>query len=509
LTAPNPGASFKFKLWASYLSALLVLSLGAAAVIQNQEMSEAVQRASSLRVIIRQLLETEISLLNAETGQRGYLLTGELRYRQPYDTASVRLEHQLDALKKLVQLDPSQLNAVEELGRLSRLKLTELGATLHAYDNGADAVALVKLDSGQIVMEQIRAQIAALAQRARTQRDQQEHRAAALHAFTQRFVGIGCVLAFGLAVAITFWIGTAFRESQTARELLERHALALEENGARLAVQERTLATRLQSERRLSAHLERTNTALQRSNSDLEFFAYMASHDLRAPLRGIANVSDWIEQDLGDGVSEEIKHHLQTMRGRVQRLEGLIAAIAAYTRAGQAPQQVERVDLEELMQDLVDGLAKPRDVQIQWDKPLPTLQTFRQPLHQILGNLLSNAVKHGAAGGGWVTLQVSDAGPYWTFTVSDNGPGIPAEYHGKVFGLFQTLAARDRVEGAGMGLAIVKKLVDQYAGEITLSSSAGQGARFVVKWPKEISDHKSNLVHDRTGGQDHERPLGG
>jgi signal transduction histidine kinase len=111
---------------------------------------------------------------------------------------------------------------------------------------------------------------------------------------------------------------------------------------------------------------------------------------------------------------------------------------------------------------------------------------LRQPLQQILGNLLSNAVKHGAANGGRVTLQVRDAGSCWMFTISDDGPGIPAEYHQKVFGLFQTLAARDRVEGAGMGLAIVKKLVDQYAGEITVSSKAGQGATFTVKWPKQI-----------------------
>jgi signal transduction histidine kinase len=230
---------------------------------------------------------------------------------------------------------------------------------------------------------------------------------------------------------------------------------------------------------------------LSRSNRELDQFAYITSHDLRAPLRGISNLTSWIEEDLGPQVvTEEARKMLALLRGRVTRMEGLIDGILEYSRIGRTKQKVEQVDVRKLLADTIDLLAPPAGVTIEIGPDMPTLVTERLPLQQVFMNLIGNAIKHASRADVTIKITTADAGLYQIeFAVVDNGQGIDPQYHEKIFVIFQTLAARDKVEGSGVGLSLVKKIVESNGGIIVVESAPGQGqagATFRFTWPKRM-----------------------
>ena len=237
--------------------------------------------------------------------------------------------------------------------------------------------------------------------------------------------------------------------------------------------------------KRAEAEREQLIRALARSNQELDQFAYVASHDLKAPLRGIANLSQWIEEDLEGGLKGEGKAQMELLRGRVQRMEALIDGILQYSRAGRARAKPETVDTGALVHDIIELLSPPKEVTILVQPGMPCLQTERVPLQQVFMNLISNAVKH--AGKDDPTIHVAwwDNGTKVEFSVSDNGQGIAPQFHERIFGIFQTLEARDKVEGAGIGLSVVKKIVEAKQGRVWVESEPGKGATFRFEWPKQ------------------------
>jgi signal transduction histidine kinase/DNA-binding NarL/FixJ family response regulator len=233
---------------------------------------------------------------------------------------------------------------------------------------------------------------------------------------------------------------------------------------------------------------ERLSRALAISNRDLDQFAYVASHDLKAPLRGIASLSQWIEEGLGDKMDAESRSHLDLLRRRVQRLEALIDGILEYARAGRARTAAESVDVSALLVETRDLLSARPEAQIVIGDGMPSLRTERTLLQQVFLNLMGNALKH--AGRADVTIQVTcenDGGPFFHFKVADDGPGIPPQYHERIWGLFTTLESRDKVEGSGIGLSVVKKIVESRGGRVTVESESGCGSVFHVFWPKGLA----------------------
>jgi len=263
-------------------------------------------------------------------------------------------------------------------------------------------------------------------------------------------------------------------------------ALASVAHGISLAIARWRVMQRLrESEARAVQRAEalaKTTAELRRMNAELDAFAYAASHDLRAPLRGIANLAQWIEEDLQGSLSDDTREMLALLRSRMHRMEGLIDGILQYSRAGRAHEPPVTVDVGALIEEIVDLLA-PQDANIEVDPDLPVLVTERMPLQQALQNLIGNAIKHGGPG---VTISISaaDAGAFWRFTVADDGPGIPAAFHDRIWGIFQTLEPRDKVEGTGIGLSLVKKFVEAQGGSVGLESQPGSGAAFTFTWPK-------------------------
>ena len=228
------------------------------------------------------------------------------------------------------------------------------------------------------------------------------------------------------------------------------------------------------------AHLTQ---ALERSNRELDQFAYIASHDLKAPLRAIANLSEWIEEDIADQLSDESREHLNLMRKRVYRMGALIDGILQYSRAGRV-QQVETVNVSALLSNTIELLAPPPDVSIVLEPGMPTLKTEKIPLEQVFMNLINNAIKYGQSSDTRVQVSVRDVGRYYEFAIADNGPGIAPEYHQKIWLIFQRLQARDQQEGTGIGLSVVKKIVESRGGRVWLESELGAGATFRFTWPK-------------------------
>ncbi|HJZ46745.1 MAG TPA: CHASE3 domain-containing protein [Roseiflexaceae bacterium] len=234
--------------------------------------------------------------------------------------------------------------------------------------------------------------------------------------------------------------------------------------------------------------LARTTTALEERNRELDQFAYITSHDLKAPLRGIANLSQWIEEDLGDNATDDIRKQLELLRGRVHRMEGLIEGLLQYSRIGRVKGAIEPVDVGVLLHDVIDLVAGPSGFSIEIAADMPTILTDRLRLQQVFQNLISNAIKHHNRADGHVEVSVRDIGRMYEFALADDGPGIAPEYHEKIFVIFQTLAARDKVEGTGIGLALIKKIVENHGGRVWVESAEGTGTTFRFTWPKRTRE---------------------
>jgi PAS domain S-box-containing protein len=235
---------------------------------------------------------------------------------------------------------------------------------------------------------------------------------------------------------------------------------------------------------RLNETLAQTNLALADRNQELDRFTYVVSHDLKAPLRAIANLSEWIEEDLEESLTSDTKHQMSLLRGRVQRMNNLIDALLQYSRVGRVKSQPELIDVGQLLSEIIDSLDPPADFAIVVAQKMPTMLSERLPLIQVFSNLISNAIKHHDRTNGRIEISVEDKDQWYEFSVADDGPGIAPEYHEKVFIIFQTLEARDTKESTGIGLSIVKKIVENQGGTIYLESQLGCGTTFYFTWKK-------------------------
>jgi PAS domain S-box-containing protein len=275
--------------------------------------------------------------------------------------------------------------------------------------------------------------------------------------------------------------GETMRRTEELAALNERLRLANEELKAALSEAEQAREA-----------AENAAAAVTAAYRELDQFAYVASHDLKAPLRGIGNLAQWIQVDLADELSGESAEYLRLLQGRVQRMEALIDGILAYSRAGRVMNPPEPVDTGALVAEVIELIAPPDGVRITVEKGMPTVQVERIPLEQVFINLIANAVKYSSAArtDAAVNVEWRDAGDAFEFSVRDNGPGISEEYQERIWAIFQTLAARDKVEGTGVGLSVVKKVVESRGGIVSVDSKPGEGATFRFTLPKGVQQEQ-------------------
>ncbi|MEZ4375952.1 MAG: GAF domain-containing protein [Polyangiaceae bacterium] len=220
---------------------------------------------------------------------------------------------------------------------------------------------------------------------------------------------------------------------------------------------------------------------LARSNRELDQFAYIVSHDLKAPLRGIGHLSEFIEEDMGPQITEEAAEHLRMLRERVKRLDQLIDGVLDYSRVGRTNSLPEMIKVGELVEDVVSLLASDvhPEVRIRDDF---VLLSDRTQLQQIFMNLIGNAIKHANTAEPKVEVGVELGGAEPVFYVRDNGPGIPESMQDRIWGIFQTLPSGG-TSGTGIGLAVVRKLVELRQGRAWVESDGGRGSTFRFTWP--------------------------
>jgi len=270
------------------------------------------------------------------------------------------------------------------------------------------------------------------------------------------------------------------------RDLTALHAdgteLPVEIGLRRVRWQRRTVTLAVVSDISVRKRLERE---LRQANDNLQEFSYVASHDLRSPLRGIADLVEWIQADLGEHAAPEVARNLDRIALRIQRMERLIDDLLSYARAGQAAIEFTLVDLEALVRGILEIQPPPAGFTVVLDINVPRFLATHTPLETALRNLLSNAIKHHdrPAGQLTVTARVDDSS--CQISVTDDGPGVPPTGRERIFKLFQTLTASERA-GSGIGLALTKRLVEVHGGRIEVISpvSDGRGACFRFWWPR-------------------------
>ncbi len=222
---------------------------------------------------------------------------------------------------------------------------------------------------------------------------------------------------------------------------------------------------------------ERTSE-LEAANQELKDFAYVVSHDLKAPLRAISQLGEWIAQDCATAFDDQGKEHMCLLLGRAERMHNLIEGILNYSRIGRVKEKEQPVDLNELVRDVVDLLGTGSHMRITVENHLPVIRCERTRLQQIFQNLMDNAIKFMDKPEGEINISCVDDASHWRFCITDNGPGISQRYHEKIFQMFQTLMPRDHTESTGIGLALVRKIVDMNGGQVWVESEEGRGSKF-------------------------------
>ncbi|MFZ5778621.1 MAG: sensor histidine kinase [Pseudomonadota bacterium] len=443
--------------------------------------AEAAVRERELRVLTTGIM---LAALNAETSQRGYIITQDPGYLVPFRQAIPQLSRDLAALTVLVGDDPTMSKSVAELTTILQKKLAELNQTLHLAEAGRhdDAVAVVRSNVGRSLMDQVRAQLGAL------MAETDARIGAHLQDVDRGSTLLVWVTAAGALLIMAFAGGAAFTVVQYTRQLV----------AARSQVQ----ALNAGLEERVA---ERT-AALTRANDEIQRFAYIVSHDLRSPLvnimgftseleAGMASVRPFVDGDAAlaekarRAVDEEIPEALGFIRASTTRMDGLINAILKLSREGRRELRPEPVDLAALFASAAASVRHQTEeagATIEVPETAPAIVTDRLALEQIVGNLLDNAVKYlSPERPGRIVLAAREGARRVVIEVSDNGRGIAAQDHERIFELFRRAGRQDR-PGEGIGLAHVRALTRRLGGDITVQSELGQGATFRMDLPRRL-----------------------
>ena len=229
---------------------------------------------------------------------------------------------------------------------------------------------------------------------------------------------------------------------------------------------------------------KRLELNLKQANAHLEEFTYVASHDLKSPLRGISDLVEWISEDLGTITPEPVAKNIERIKLRIGRMERLIDDLLLYARAGKRAKESAAVDVYSLIADIIEMHPIPANFQILQDIRISEIYAAKIPLETVLRNLFNNALKHHSGINPTITISAEASGSYCLFKVIDNGPGIPKAAQERVFRLFQTLG-NNETSGSGIGLALAKRLTESHGGQIELiSNSDNKGCSFHVWWPR-------------------------
>ncbi|GAA4016001.1 hypothetical protein GCM10022408_31790 [Hymenobacter fastidiosus] len=442
----------------------------------------------------------------SESQVRGYLLTADTAYLQNYAPSRRQVEEGFVRVSELIADNPAQIQRLDSMRVLVRQKYQNMQRLITPQRALTASSIRTILDTGRLSMRAIRGmfeRIKAHELQLLALRNQQQ-------SLYETIAPVTIIVSAVLAILITLWLFQKISGEIAANEQL-RQTLALtnEETTRRIEIVERLAGQVLDGDykvkirdqekdslgnlanllNRMTQRLDESFGALENRNKELDQFAYVASHDLKAPLRGVTTIVKWIEDELTTELSPQMRQYLDMMKGRLTRLEDLINGLLAYARIGRTEQKVEETNVGHLVNEVTE-MVVPAEFKVDLPDTLPVFFTDRLSLQQVFTNLFSNAVKYHHQGAGTITVRCRENRQDYEFTVADDGPGIAPEYHEKIFLMFQTLRDRNTAESTGIGLSIVKKIIDEQKGSIRVRSETGQGATFIFTWPKLPADYQ-------------------
>ncbi len=252
----------------------------------------------------------------------------------------------------------------------------------------------------------------------------------------------------------------------------------------------RDVTQRKEAERKQASLLEQ----VMKTNEELTRFAYVMTHDLKTPLRGISTLTTWLKNDNSIELSEDACKKIEQLESRTQRMHNLIDGLLAYTRLIASSGKIETINLNELLQDVITLIDIPDNIKINIKRELPVIKCEKNRINQIFHHLIKNALKFMDKADGRIEINFTERPKYWEFSISDNGPGIEKKYHDKIFQMFQTLERWEIAGSAGIGLPVVKKAVETHGGQIWIESNVGNGSVFYFTIPKNLNTYLLNAV---------------
>jgi signal transduction histidine kinase len=441
------------------------------------------QAANTLTSNYQRVLETEEAITkveevfsivkDAETGQRGFLLTSRPEFLEPYNSAVEKIDQHLEALRQKSARDAELLEKIAELEAAIDIRMATLARSLEIYrQGGVQGIAEGgTLEVGRVQMEEIRRRVDTIRAEEQERLDQR--------LFEVRISSRNSVITF-IAANFVVLILIVLVYSLVRRDIAERERFArqLQEahDNLEAKVVERTL------------ELSTANTELERSNRELQDFAFVASHDLQEPLRKIQAFGDRLKTVQGPKFDDQGRDYLERMQNAAGRMHTLINDLLTYSRVTTKAQPFVKTDLNEVVNSVMSDL----EIRIQQSgghveiESLPTIDADELQMRQLFQNLIANGLKfHRESVPPVVKISSSDTGNGTvSITVADNGIGFDEKYLDRIFTPFQRLHGRSEYEGTGIGLAVCRKIVERHGGSLIAKSEPGKGSAFIFTLPK-------------------------
>jgi len=471
------------------LAFAIIILLSVADSYTNYLLSEKVKRntqfLSKSEAVIRNANQTHKAIIEMQSSFRGYLLTDDASFLDTYYGGIKKVPIYLKEQQKLTGSNSMQRSILDSIVAMHNQWVDYSGQLIRARSSQPESyVTLFETRLKKQVGKKINDEIAQKFSRFEKIEYRTRKRHGAMlessikntHTFSLIFLSLTILVGVASTVYIVMLITKRIASMvRLAENISSGHfSIVNDARNDELTALSRSLNI-------MSRKLDKNIRELEHRNAELNKFAYVVSHDLKAPIRGIHNVIRWIEEDLADEISEEMKKYLDIIPQRTQRMEALINGLLEYARIN-LKTPPENIDTNALVHEIAHSIV-PRTFTLEIDN-LPKLYTERLKLEQVFANLISNAVKYTTREDGVIQITCREHPQHYEFSVKDNGIGIPPQYHKKIFEIFQTLREKNEKESTGVGLAIVRKIIDERQETIKVKSTAGEGSEFIFTWKK-------------------------
>lgn len=492
-----------------FISFFFILMLFSIATFINYKQSELVRENAEefalSSTVVRHSNRFQRNFLNMVSGLRGYLLTNEIFFIQTYDSAILENEQILEDLTAIVPPSSGQSQLLNEIRNLNNYWLNEFATPLleakkltDVSDSGKIAFTnlyreKVVKGSEKDVQRNLQRKFSEFTNYEYGVRDSKKELLAQTVQSTTNITFYLTLISIVAGVCIALFIAY-YISSRIVKMVHMANSIADGNYEVHMDVKGNNEFSQLSRALNHMAAILHTNiTLLKRQRDELDQFAHIVSHDIKTPLRGIDNVVTWIEEDHSFHLPPKVVEYLDLIKGRIKRAENLLKGILMYAHIGKENREREVLDVKELLLEIFEDIPKKEGIRLIVKGDMPVVYTERIPLRQVFTNLISNAIKyHDKASGTVKVYHTMLNHDYIKFFVEDDGPGIDPAYHEKIFVIFQTLGERDSLESTGVGLAIVKKILDDRNLHIEVTSQVNNGSTFSFTWTNNEYDEKSN-----------------